>query len=534
MEIIIVILCAAVAALSGIIIVNANKSAKAAKEANEQLRILSNDKIIACERMATAERNLEEERRRNVDERQRLESESARILADTKAADELLRKTQLQNADELLRSQTEAAETRLAEQKQALEAQMAELRETHAKQLDELKALHTKQLEELRANNAGQFTELRESHEKQLAELRETHAKQMAHERETLGERFKALAADILQANSKQLDEHSRASLEAALSPMKTSLEEFTKGYRECYAVENRDRLSMREEIKALHELNTQVGREAGKLASALKGNTRVQGKWGEMMLSNILEHSGLQEGRWFVTQETTTADDGGRLRPDAVIHCPKERDIIIDSKVSLTAYLSMLDAETEEERAMLMKAHLQSVENHIKELRDKEYQRNIGAGKGDFVLMFMPHEGAYLAAMSASPELWQKAYDGHVVIVSPTHLVTVVRLVEQMWMTEDQTVNSLKIAETAETLLNSLTAFFADMSAMGDSMERAQKSYDSALKRLRSGNNNVVRVATRLKDLGVKAKKEIASRLQEEVDEPIADEGQIAEGPQS
>lgn len=402
----------------------------------------------------------------------RLSSEKA-VAEERCQAAEALRKSQLDNASELLRSQAEAAEARM----------------------EEIKLLHQKQIEE----------------------LRETHASQLCHERETLGERFKALAADILQANSRQLDAHSRAGLEALLSPMKASLDEFTKGYRECYAVENRDRLSMREEIKALHELNTRVGREAGKLATALKGNTSIQGKWGEMMLANILEHSGLQQGRWFVTQETSTTEGGQRLRPDAVIHCPKDRDIIIDSKVSLTAYLSMLDSDSDEERDRLMKAHVQSVDAHIRELRDKEYQKNIGAGKGDFVLMFMPHEGAYIAAMNAQPDLWQRAYDGHVVIVSPTHLVTVVRLVEQMWMTEDQSVNSLKIAETAETLLASLTAFFTDMSNVGDTLEKAQKTYESALKRLSSGNNNVVRVATRLKDLGVKAKKEIPQRLRDD-----------------
>jgi len=435
--VIIILLGVGIVVLALIALNNSKKSTEAAREASEQIRLLSNEKIAAEERLAAAE---------------------------------AMRKAQLDNASKLLRSQTEAAETRITEQKKAFE--------------------------------------------QQIADLRDAHARQLAHERETTGERFKAIAADILQANSKLLDDRSRTSLEAVLSPMKTSLEEFTKGYRECYAVENRDRLSMREEIKALHELNTRIGREAGKLATALKGNTSVQGRWGEMVLANILEHSGLQQGRWFVTQKTTITESGQRIRPDAVIHCPKDRDIIIDSKVSLTAYLSMLNAETDDDRAMLMKMHIQSVEAHIKELRDKEYQKSIGTGKGDFVLMFMPHEGAYLAAMNACPDLWQKAYDGHVVIVSPTHLVTVVRLIEQMWQTEDQSVNSMKIAETAETLLASITAFFTDMSNVGDALEKAQKSYDTALKRLRNGNNNVVRVATRLKDLGVKAKKEIPQKL--------------------
>lgn len=509
---IIALLCIAVAALAAVALVNSRKSAAAARDADEQLRIMSNEKTAAAERLAAAQRIMDDERSRHEAELHRIADENARTLADTRRAAEDLRRSQADNAAEMLRTQADTAARRLDEQRLALEARMEELKQIHARQLDELRQLHAAQLDELRAADA-----------RQLEELRQAHAAQLAHERETLGERFKALAADILSANSRQLDEHSRASLEAALSPMKTSLEEFTKGYRECYAIENRDRLSMREEIRALHELNTRVGREAGRLATALKGNTSVQGKWGEMVLANILEHSGLQQGRWFVTQESTTADDGRRLRPDAVIHCPKGRDIIIDSKVSLTAYLAMLDADTDDERAALLKAHLQSVESHIRELRDKEYQRNIGAGKGDFVLMFMPHEGAYLAAMNASSDLWQRAYDSHVVIVSPTHLVTVVRLVEQMWTTEDQTANSLKIADTAETLLTTVTAFLADMLAVGDNMDKARKTYDSALKRLRSGNNNVVRVATRLRDLGVKSRKEIDARLLDD-DDPAND----------
>lgn len=348
-----------------------------------------------------------------------------------------------------------------------------------------------------------------EAAERRIAELKAAHAEQIAHERATTGERFKALAADVLQANSRMIDERSRITLEAVLGPMRSSFAQFTKDFQENYSIENRERLSLREEIRNLHDLNTQVGRETNRLAAALKGNTTVQGRWGEMMLANILEHSGLQQGRWFVTQESTTTEEGTRLRPDAVIHCPSDRDIIIDSKVSLTHYLQMLNADTDAERAALRKAHLQSVETHIKELRNKEYQNQIGARKSDFVLMFMPHEGAYLEAMNAAPELWMKAYDSHVVIVSPTHLVTVVRLVEQMWQTEDQSVNAQEIAAQGQKMIDSVNAFLKDMATVGSSLQNAQKFYDSALKRLESGNNNVLRVADRLRELGVKGKKD-------------------------
>jgi len=397
------------------------------------------------------------------------------------------------------------------------EDELSRIADSHSRELDRLReSAENLRLAEAKAAEI-RIADLRAQHEARIAELKEEHRDRLEHEREAIGERFKAIASDVLRDNSRRLDERSRASIEALISPVKTSLEEFTKNYRECYAVENRDRLSLREEIRTLHDLNTQVGREAGRLAAALKGNTRIQGRWGEMVLANILEHSGLQQSRWFVTQESSaTGADGSRLRPDAVIHCPKDRDIIIDSKVSLTAYLRMLEADTDQERADLAKAHLQSVENHIRTLRDKEYQKNIGARKGDFVLMFMPHEGAYLAAMNANPDLWMKAYDSHVVPVSPTHLVTVVYLVEQMWQTEDQSANTLRIAEVGTKFLDSLTAFISDLDSVGTGIDRVRTSYDSAVKRFTSGNNNVVRMAERLHELGLKAKRKIPARFSE------------------
>ena len=345
-------------------------------------------------------------------------------------------------AESLRQSEADAARQRLEDLRRLNESQIEQLNAAHQAQTRQITQSCESQMQQLRCSHETQLTELRQAYETQIAELKNSYQAQLEHERDMLGEKFKALAADVLQANSTVLDRNSRISLEAVLSPMKTNLEEFIKSYRDTCDVDKKDRMSLLAEIQNLHKLNSEVSRETGRLATALKGNTGVQGRWGEMVLANILEHSGLQEGRWFVTQESTTVD-GDRLRPDAVIHCPGNRDIIIDSKVSLTAYLQMLEADTEEKRAQLAKEHLASVENHIKTLRNKDYQSKIGAKKGDFVLMFMPHEGAYLAAMHTNPDLWMKAYDNHVVMVSPTHLVTVLHLVEQMWQSDDQTANA-------------------------------------------------------------------------------------------
>ena len=344
----------------------------------------------------------------------------------------------------------------------------------------------------------------------------------IAEERASLGERFKALAADILQANSQQLDQRSRTSLEAVLAPMKTSLEAFTRDFKDCYATEHSDRLSIREGIQSLMELNKRVSDETNRLTHALKGNTRVQGQWGEMVLQNILEHSGLEEGRWFITQDSTT-DEGLRLRPDAVITCPKERKIIIDSKVSLSAYLDWLNADTDAKRDTCAKAHIRSIENHVRQLRDKGYQDHIGTHKADFVLMFMPHEGAYILAMQAAPELWQRAYENRVVIVSPTHLVTVIKLVEQMWQTEDHNVNAMRIADETGKMLEKLIGMLSDFAKVGETLTKSQEAYENAMRKLKEGPGNVVKRIEDIGKLGIRAKKSLPAKLQSPCDEESA-----------
>lgn len=332
--------------------------------------------------------------------------------------------------------------------------------------------------------------------------------RRLADERTAMGERFRALAAEILQANSEQLNQLSRSTLETVLSPMRTSLESFTKDFKESYSAESRERLSLREGVSKLLALNEQVKDETARLANALRGDTRVQGHWGEMVLTNILEHSGLEQGRWFVTQDSTTTEQGRLLRPDAVINCPQERKIIIDSKVSLSAYLDWLNAETDAARDSCAKAHVISVRNHIKELADKAYQDSIGVVKGDFVLMFLPHEGAYMLAMSHDPQLWQRAYDSRVIIVSPTHLVTVVRLVEQMWRLDDANTNALRIADRAAKMMDKMAGALTSLDNVGKAIDKAHDAYEAAIGQLNTGPGSVIRQLEQLQQLGVKAKK--------------------------
>ncbi|MDO4319771.1 MAG: DNA recombination protein RmuC [Bacteroidales bacterium] len=350
--------------------------------------------------------------------------------------------------------------------------------------------------------------------ERRIDDIRQSCEKRVEAERESAGERFKALAADILHANSQQLDERSRMSLEAVLAPMKSSLETFTKDFKDCYSTEHTDRLSLREGIENLMRLNLRVSDEARNLTQALKGNNRWQGQWGEMVLKNILENSGLEEGRWLVMQESSTDEDGERIRPDAVIHCPQDRRIIIDSKASLTSYLQLQSASDDTARAALIKAHVRSIANHVKELRDKGYQDRIGLNKADFMLMFVPHEGAYIAAMNADPDLWQSAWKSRVIIVSPTHLVTVIKLVEQMWQTDAQNVNTQRIADEASKLIDKLAGFLGDLAKIDDGLNKARDAYDAAINKLSTGRGNILGRADQLRALGVRAGKPFPARF--------------------
>lgn len=345
-------------------------------------------------------------------------------------------------------------------------------------------------------------------YERQLADREKMYNERLEEMRSTLQSGFKSMAAETLDATVEKHQKTASHSLEMVLNPIRDAFRKMTEEFEKRQMANHAERTLLQDGINVLRQLNMQVSDETRRLTRALKGNTRFQGEWGEMVLENILEKSGLERSRWMVYQETSTTENGETIRPDAVIHCPRNRDIVIDSKVSLTAYLSMIEAQNDEEQKEFRKEHLHSIEQHLNTLSKKSYHENVGAGKAGFVLMFVPHEGAYLSAMQADPQLWQKAYNKHVVIVSPTHLVTVVRLVEQMWQTEDQTKNSIDIAEEATKMLDQLNEFLGDLMDSEKYVEKAAQSLTSARKRLVSGNGNVVKRAERLKQLGIKTKK--------------------------
>ena len=331
--------------------------------------------------------------------------------------------------------------------------------------------------------------------------------------------RFSQLAGKVIALNSETLRRQNVNGLAEVLAPVKADIENFKRSISEYYSNEARERFSLGERIRDLVDLNNTVSRETRRLTDALKGNSKLQGDWGEMILDNILEQAGFRRGYEYTVQETVMGADGNRLRPDVVINYTEGRKIIIDSKVSIQDYINMLNADTEAGREQYARAHITSVKKHIAELRNKSYQDIVGDGRFDYVLMFIPHEGAFLAAMNLDAKLWQTAYDSHVLIISPTHLMSIVKLIEQMWRHDKQNRNALAIADEAGKMLDKLRGFLDDMDRLDKSLSTARDAWNTAFSKLTAGPGNLIARAQKLEQLGAKSKKPLPPRYSAEDD---------------
>ena len=322
--------------------------------------------------------------------------------------------------------------------------------------------------------------------------------------------RFKNLANDILQQNSTTFKEQNETRLSEILAPFKDNLEQFKKVVTETYSSEARERFSLQAKIKELIDLNQTISKDAQNLALALKGNSKVQGNWGEMILESILEKSGLERGREFFVQESTYNDEGKRLIADVVINYPDGRKIIIDSKVSLNAYIEIINCDDNELLEIYKKKHIASIRNHISELGSKKYQDYLGDEKAEFVMMFIPNEAAYICAMQIDPNIWQEAYDKRVLIISPTHLISALRLIEQLWQHDRQTRNAIEIATESGKMYDKFVGFIEDLKLIEKSLNSAQNAYEKALNKLHLGKGNIISKAEKLKEMGAKTTKSL------------------------
>ena len=355
--------------------------------------------------------------------------------------------------------------------------------------------------------------------EEKLALLKESKAE--------LSLQFKNLANEIFDDKSKRFEERNKVALSGLLNPLQEKIKTFEKRVEDSYNAEARERFSLSNDLKKLHELNDRLGVEAANLVNALKGDNKSQGNWGEMILTTLLERSGLTKGKEYEVQVSLNSQDGARLQPDVVVHMPEGRDIIIDSKVSLKAWEAFTSADDAAERESHIKAHVQSIRSHVRGLSAKSYQNLVGVNTLDYVFLFMPIEAAYSVAIQQDPDLNQDAFERNVIFVGPATLLTTLKTVQNLWRFEQQNQNAKQIAESAGKLYDKFVGFSEDIEELGKKMEAANTSYDKAYNKLKSGRGNLISRTEKLRLLGAKTAKQHKTAV---LQEALADEDDSSE----
>lgn len=351
------------------------------------------------------------------------------------------------------------------------------------------------------------YAVLSSSYEQEMKSSREK-LEIMQNAKEELSKEFKLLANQIFEDKSNKFNHTHKEQFEMLIRPFREQITNFSAQSREQFSYESKERHLLKDELVRLKEMNAQLSQEALNLTNALKGENKTQGNWGEIVLARILEESGLREGMEYKTQATLKSGDGKTYRPDVIIHMPQERDIIIDSKVSLVAYERFMSQDNPDAKALALKEHINSIAGHIKDLSSKKYERLEGVNTLDFVLLFMPIEGAFLLALEADGEFFKRAYDSNILVVSPSTLLVTLRTIEHIWRTQKQEEHAKKIANEAEAMYDKLVLFVEEIHKIGTHLQKAQDAYDTSIKRLKTGKGNIIKRAENMVELGLKPKK--------------------------
>lgn len=462
--------------------------------------------LVLRERLARVKADAQVELARLNERLSAAQAEAVRQIAARADAESTLQQLEQDMGD--LREKTGAAESTVA-------GQLAQLSATQ-REKDELAALRD-QLTAERQRLSNQVAELSASLDAERGKAAENLAV-LNSARAELSNQFKVLANEVLEDKSKRFAEQNQTNISQLLEPLKVKISEFQGEVQKVYVQEGKDRSALAEQVKQLMSLNSQLSRDAHNLTSALKGQAKTQGNWGELILEKVLEASGLRKGHEYDVQESHTRADGTRAQPDVVVHLPEDKHLIVDAKVSLTAYEQHANAETDLARDAAMKRHLDSVRAHIRELSEKNYQQLYGLKSLDFVLMFIPVEPAFMLAISHDSELWQDAWKKNVLLVSPSTLLFVVRTVAHLWRQEQQNRNAQEIATRGAELYDKLTGFVEDLDKLGERLNQARDVYDKAYGKFTSGRGNVIRQAEMLKGLGVKPVKQLPQKLTDAV----------------
>lgn len=358
-----------------------------------------------------------------------------------------------------------------------------------------------------------------EAQNRQLSEKITAHDQTLANSLEQMQLQFKNMANAIFEDKSKSFSDLNRQQLDQVLQPLRERLKDFETQVQTTHKESIAQQAGLFNELKNLKELNQQMSTEARNLTRALKGESKTQGNWGEVVLLRILERSGLSINQEYRIQESVATEDGRRLQPDVTILLPEQKYLVIDSKVSLVDYERFVSAEEEVEQQAALKRHLYSMRKHVQSLSGKAYDQLYGAGSPDFVLLFVPIEPAFIVAVQQDPELFNEAFDKNIVIVSTSTLLATLRTIASIWRQENQNRNAQEIARQAGSLYDKFTAFAEDLRTVGSQIELAGKTHESAMNKLVLGKDNLVRKAERLRELGAKTTKQQEQRLLDEAE---------------
>ena len=379
-------------------------------------------------------------------------------------------------------------------------------------------------------NKESEFKQLQQLYSEaqtKNAELQTRMTEQLKHTEEKLNvlrdaeirliNQFEQLAGKIFDERNRQFTEHNKTSLDHIVKPLREQLGEFKQRIETVYDNENKDRISLREEIVSLRRDTAQMNQEALNLTRALKGDKKTQGNWGEMILETVLEKSGLRKGIEYETQGAFRDDDNKLFKPDVIVRLPEDKDIIIDSKVSLVAYERYCSTDDDEERSAALKQHTEAVRSHIKALSDKDYSGLKGLRSLDFVLLFMPIEAAFIAAFQADERLFSDAFEHKIIVVTPTTLLATLRTIENIWRYERQNENARAIADKAGIVYDKIRGFVEDLDKLGKQLSTVHTTYDGVMNKLTRGHGNLIRQASSFVDLGVKVKKTLPKSIAEQ-----------------
>lgn len=391
--------------------------------------------------------------------------------------------------------------SRLEERNERLDAEVSEAKNNSHK-------------EQSRANEAEKENVRLKSVNDNLKERLDEQKEEMKNLQERFKEEFENLANKILEEKSQKFTEQNKEKLDQLLKPLGKKMEEFKKKVEQTHKEDIEGRSSLKQHLEHLKDMNQQMAQEAKDLTRALKGDSKTQGSWGEVILQRILEKSGLTKGREYEIQENHRSEDGRHLYPDVVVYLPDEKRLVIDSKVSLKAYEKFSSAEDENERQKALKQHVTSLRSHVKGLSNKNYEQLYGGNSPDFVLMFVPIESAFGVALQQDSSLYYDAFDKNIVIVSPSTLLATLATIDSVWKQEYQNKNAQEIAERGGALYDKFVLFVESMQDIGQRIRQTRESYDEAMGRLSEGRGNVIRQVEMLRELGAKSGKTLPGDL--------------------